>query len=95
MCTTSLWVEIIVLLYHVCSAMIEPSLRVHLYESICESANLTNCSTIIENIVLEDKIQKLAASSIIYMKLIRSIPALLIILFCGAWSDNIGRKVLV
>lgn len=81
------------MLYHVCYAMIEPSVKVHIYEALCVIGNYTDCSSLVNSVELEDQIQKSAANSLVYMKLMRSVPALLIITFCGAWSDNIGRKV--
>ena len=98
MCTRSTWVEVITLLYHICYAMIEPSIKVHIYESLCSVGNYsTDCSTLTSkdktSVMLEDAIQKYAANSLVYLKLLRSLPALLMIIFCGAWSDNIGRKV--
>ena len=90
--------EVITLLYHICYAMIEPSIKVHIYESLCSVGNYsTDCSTLTSkdktSVMLEDAIQKYAANSLVYLKLLRSLPALLMIIFCGAWSDNIGRKV--
>lgn len=97
MCTRSIWVEIITMLYHICYAMVEPSIKIHIYETLCETGNFTSdCSELNSadnTIVLEDSIQKYAANSLVLMKCMRSIPALLIIIFCGAWSDDIGRKV--
>ncbi|XP_067936744.1 proton-coupled folate transporter-like [Watersipora subatra] len=97
-CTKTFWVELITMLYHICYAMIEPSIKVHIYEALCSTGNLTiDCSTATNkdriSIALEDAVQKYAANSLVYLKLMRSLPALLIILFCGAWSDNIGRKL--
>lgn len=86
------------MLYHICYAMIEPSVKVHIYETLCSVGNYTtDCSSLVNteksSIELEDAIQKYAANSLVYLKLMRSLPALLIIMFCGAWSDDIGRKV--
>ena len=88
--------EVIVMLYHICYAMVEPSIKVHIYQTLCETGNYTSdCSALMKGdntISLEDDIQRFAANSLERM---RSIPALLIIIFCGAWSDDIGRKVSV
>lgn len=98
MCTQSSWLEIITLLYHVVYAMVEPSVKVHIYETLCSVDNVTtDCSSMANDdeysILVEDTVQKYAANSLVYMKLMRSLPAFLVIVFCGAWSDNIGRKV--
>lgn len=93
--TRSLWVEVIFLLYHICYSMVEPCIRMHIYETLCQAGNFTGCHNLTRDIELEDAVQKYAAKSILIMKLIRSLPALLIIMFCGAWSDNTGRKVRV
>ena len=91
--------EVIVMLYHICYAMVEPSIKVHIYQTLCETGNYTSdCSALMKGdntISLEDDIQRFAANSLVLMKCMRSIPALLIIIFCGAWSDDIGRKVSV
>lgn len=88
------------MLYHICYAMIEPSVKVHIYETLCSMTNIsTDCSSMAKgdeaSMMLEEAVQKNAANSLVYMKLMRSVPALLIIMFCGAWSDHIGRKVSV
>jgi len=98
MCTRSVVLEVIVLLYHICYAMVEPSIKVHIYATLCSSENISSdCRSLTysnaTSVTLEDAVQKYAAKSLVTMKLMRSIPALLIILFCGAWSDHIGRKV--
>ena len=61
--------------------------------SILDPGNFTDCKTLLENKELEDKVQEYAANQIVYLKLLRSLPSLLTILMCGAWSDSIGRKV--
>ncbi|KAL4223972.1 hypothetical protein ACF0H5_017431 [Mactra antiquata] len=42
---------------------------------------------------LEDDVQKEATNYIIYHKCISNFPALILGLFCGAWSDKYGRKL--
>jgi len=41
----------------------------------------------------EDDVQATAANYLMYYKLIVNLPALLLLLFCGAWSDRVGRKL--
>jgi len=37
--------------------------------------------------------QATSASFLMYYKLIINLPAVLLLLFCGAWSDRVGRKL--
>ena len=42
---------------------------------------------------LQDDVQKQATNYIIYHKCLSNFPALVLGLFCGAWSDKYGRKI--
>lgn len=93
LCSRSFLVEVVVLLFHVCMSLVEPAVKIHIYETLCRTLNFTSCSSLPVNAELEDAVQSAAARWVVYAKLTRYLPALVLCLFCGAWSDNIGRKV--
>ena len=41
---------------------------------------------------LENDVQSTAALYIMYYKYVEKVPALFLPMFCGAWSDRLGRK---
>ncbi len=56
-------------------------------------SNMSICGTLQEHPDIEDEIQQESAKYIMAYKILLNLPAVLLGLFCGAWSDRIGRKL--
>ncbi len=56
-------------------------------------ANISICGALQDNRDIEEEIQEDSAKYIMAYKILLNLPAVLLGLFCGAWSDRIGRKV--
>ncbi len=87
--------EIIFFLFKIGESMLDPSVRLYIYQGVCfrEFHNDTTCYRLKEFPDREDQIQNSSANYIMYYKLLLNCPAILLGLFCGAWSDKIGRKL--
>jgi len=91
--------EVVFLLFKVGEALLEPSVRLYITEGVCRqmftfhNESSTKCSHLSEYPDQEDDVQSTAASYLMYYKLIINLPAVLLLLFCGAWSDRVGRKL--
>ena len=75
--------EIIFFMFKVADALLEPSMRLYIYE-------LSGRLYYEEG---ENEQQQHAATYLMIYKILVNLPALFLGLFCGAWSDRIGRKV--
>ena len=51
------------------------------------------CSKLQDHPEIEDEIQQNSAKYIMAYKILLNLPAVILGLFCGAWSDRIGRKM--
>ena len=107
--------ELIFFLYKVGDSMLEPSVRLLIYQSVCrnhyqhhglsphldhsltpqEDADGSSCSHTLSLLSpgSEKEVQSESAAYLIYYKLLVNLPAVLLGLFCGAWSDRVGRKL--
>lgn len=90
--------EIIFFLFKIAEAMLEPSVRLYIYQSVCLDTYpmASMCFTQIkdeDDSERERFIQESSASYIIAYKVLINLPAIVLGLFCGAWSDKIGRKL--
>jgi len=91
--------EIVFFLFKIGEALLEPSVRLYLTEGVCRqmlafhNESWRKCSHLSEYPDQEDEVQSTAASYLMYYKLIINLPAVLLLLFCGAWSDRVGRKL--
>lgn len=87
--------ESIFFLFKIGEALLEPSVRLFIYQSVCtqEYPNDTSCNHLHQYPDREDHVQRVAAEYFMYYKLILNLPAIFVGLFCGAWSDRIGRKM--
>ncbi len=54
---------------------------------------MTVCSRLQDHPRIEDQVQEDSAKYIMAYKILLNLPAVLLGLFCGAWSDRIGRKM--
>ena len=91
--------EVVFFLFKIGEALLEPSVRLYITEAVCRqmlafhNASWTRCAHLSEYPDQEDNVQSTAANYLMYYKLIINLPALLLLLFCGAWSDHVGRKL--
>jgi len=87
--------EIVFFLFKIGESMLEPSIRLYLYQGVCMSM-YSNDSTCYNLTLLpdhEDNVQRAAANYMIAYKVLMNFPAIVLGFFCGAWSDIVGRKV--
>ena len=88
-------IEIIFFLFKVGDAMLDPAARLFIYQGVClqHFPNGSTCANLEFYPKEEDFVQKRSASYIMYFKLLLNLPAVFLGLFCGAWSDRVGRKL--
>ncbi len=86
--------EILFFLFKISEAMLEPSIRLFIYETVClQDHDPSTCAKLNAHPEEEALVQTRAASLIMYYKMLINLPAILLVLFCGAWSDRCGRKL--
>lgn len=87
--------EVVFFLFKVGESMLEPSVRLYLYQGVClqHYANDSSCSNLSSYPDREDRVQVAAANYIVLYKFLMNFPAIVLGFFCGAWSDVIGRKI--
>ncbi|ELU16853.1 hypothetical protein CAPTEDRAFT_195622 [Capitella teleta] len=90
--------EIVFFFFKIGESMLEPSMRLLIYQAVCyidHPNNTSRCSDVdLENTEeTENDLQKSAARYILIYKMILNLPSVFLGLFCGAWSDRIGRKL--
>jgi PCFT/HCP family folate transporter-like MFS transporter 1/3 len=76
--------------------MLDAVLRPNIPQIVCFNMfpdRLDMCRQLENTPDLEDDVQKQATNYIIYHKCLSNFPALILGLFCGAWSDKYGRKL--
>lgn len=89
-------IDIIFLLYNVGDSMLDAVLRPNIPQIVCFNMfpdRIDMCRNLETTPDLEDDVQKEATNYIIYHKCLSNFPALILGLFCGAWSDKYGRKL--
>ena len=101
--------EITYFVYKIALSILEPTVRLLIYRSVCidvAEIYLSSNSTI-DNITdsspcraslapypdLEDMVQSQAADYMIISKILMNVPAILLGFFCGGWSDIVGRRM--
>ena len=87
--------DVILLVFRISESMLEPSVVMYMYHSIClrEYHNdMAVCRDLKEHPHEEDHVQELASSYIVAYRLLWNFPALFLALFCGAWTDRVGRR---
>jgi len=86
--------EAIFFLFKIGEAMLDPVVRLYIYHSTCQELyGLETCRKLDEHEDIELAVQNSVASSIMYYKVLLNLPAILLGLFCGSWSDKVGRKL--
>ncbi|XP_067649602.1 lysosomal proton-coupled steroid conjugate and bile acid symporter SLC46A3-like [Haliotis asinina] len=88
--------ETIFFMYKTGESMLDATIGPYILQAVCRDMfrlNTTVCTEIGLFHQHEDKIQNKAASFLIYYRMLVNVPALVLGLFCGAWSDEYGRKI--
>ena len=87
--------EVIFFLFKIGEAMLDPVVRLYIYQCTCIDIYPTGdtCYALPDYPEVEHEVQKRAAIYIMTYKVLVNLPAILLGLFCGAWSDKIGRKL--
>lgn len=89
-------IDIIFLLYNIGDALLDAILRPNIPQIVCFSLYPefdTKCRHIEQHADIEDQVQTHATTYLILHKLLTNCPALVLGMFCGAWSDKYGRKL--
>ncbi|CAH1795671.1 unnamed protein product [Owenia fusiformis] len=79
-------------------SMLEPTARLFIYETTCkqgftDTVNKTVCGHLKEFPEYENMVQELSAEYLMAYKVLLNVPVIILSLFCGAWSDKVGRKL--
>ena len=93
---TSVSPEIVFFLFKVGEAMLEPTIRLYIYESSCIEQlgdNSSSCSHLSRFASYETTVQVDAARNLLLYRILLNAPAIALILFYGDWSDKVGRKL--
>ena len=87
--------EMIFFIFKVAESMLEPSTRLYIYEAVClqEVDSRHRCKYLEQYPEYEHLVQSTAAKYLMFYKILLNIPAVLLVLLCGAWSDKSGRKL--
>ncbi len=87
--------DVILLVFRISESMLEPSVVMYMYHSIClreYNNDVGLCTDLKEHPDQEDHVQELASSYIVAYRVLWNFPALFLALFCGAWTDRVGRR---
>ncbi len=89
--------ELLFFLAKCADAMLDPAIRLYIYKTLCitDYGYRVNCNDPAITLKPEQEaaIQSLAAYYISMYKLSVNLPSAALGLFCGAWSDKVGRKL--
>ena len=87
--------EVIFFLFKIGESMLEPSVRLYIYQGVCLANYSTDdsCYNLSAYPDREAAVQRQAADYLIVYKFLINFPAIVLGFFCGAWSDTIGRKI--
>lgn len=79
--------------------MMDATIRPYLIRAVCHkflkdinNKNETICSSLDEHPELEDDIQKQSGHYLMYYRILLNVPAIVLSMFCGSYSDKYGRK---
>lgn len=76
--------------------MLDATLRPYIAELVCKRLyprNHSLCNSLSQFPTAENEVQAMAATYIMGYRILVNLPAILLGLFCGAWSDRFGRKL--
>ena len=89
-------IDIVFFIYNIGDSMLDAVLRPNIPQIVCFNMfpnTIDRCYMLEKFPDIEDGVQKQATSYIVYYKVLSNLPALVLGLFCGAWSDRYGRKL--
>lgn len=89
--------DIILLVFRTSETMLEPSVVMYIYHGICRQMypNDDSCVDLSEYPDRQDEVQEVSAHYITWYRFLWNLPALGLTLFCGSWSDKVGRKLVL
>ena len=89
--------DIILLFFRTSEAMLEPSVIMYIYHGICSAMYPHDQSCVDLGLYPErqDEVQMKSARYITWYRFLWNLPALGLTLFCGSWSDRVGRKLVL
>lgn len=88
--------EIIFFLYKTGESMLDTTTRPYIVKVVCHTkfgGNDSVCGELDKYPEIEDDVQAEAGLYLMYYRILVNLPAIVLGLFCGAWSDKYGRKV--
>ena len=89
--------DVILLMFRMGESMLEPSVVLYIYHSVCLREFGSNAEGTCHNLgrypEKEDQVQVIAAQYILWYRVLWNLPAIVLALFCGSWSDYVGRKM--
>ncbi|ESO06645.1 hypothetical protein HELRODRAFT_160835 [Helobdella robusta] len=93
--------EIIFFIFKIGESILEPAMRLYIYNQLClrllpEAGVAENgdvCGEASSRPDIEDKLQKETAVYLTLYRIILNFPAIILCLFCGSWSDRVGRRL--
>ncbi|KAK3609770.1 hypothetical protein CHS0354_022629, partial [Potamilus streckersoni] len=89
-------IDVIFFIYNIGDAMLDACLRPNIPQIVCFNMypeEIEMCKDLLNHPDIEDDVQKVSTTYIIYYKVLSNAPALILGFFCGAWSDKYGRKL--
>ena len=89
-------IDIVFFIYNIGDSMLDAVLRPNIPQIVCFNMfpeTIDRCYNLENYPDIEDDVQKQATTYIVYYKVLSNLPALVLGLFCGAWSDKYGRKL--
>ncbi|KAL3856401.1 hypothetical protein ACJMK2_011166 [Sinanodonta woodiana] len=96
MCLYGWQIDLIFFIYNIGDSMLDACLRPNMPQIVCFNMypdKIEMCKNLLNHPDIEDDVQKVSTTYIIYYKVLSNAPALILGFFCGAWSDKYGRKL--
>ena len=89
--------DFILLVFRTSETMLEPSVVLYIYHGICRQLypNDDSCVDLSNYPDRQDNVQEVSAHYITWYRFLWNLPALGLTLFCGSWSDKVGRKLVL
>ncbi|XP_041348395.1 proton-coupled folate transporter-like [Gigantopelta aegis] len=88
--------EMVLFLSKTGESMLDAIIRPYIVQAVCRdmsSGNTLMCTSTNDVYSVQDDVQSTAARYIMYYRILMTVPAVLLALLCGAWSDRNGRKI--
>ncbi len=87
--------EVLFLIFRTAEAILEPSIVMYIYQATCTDElhhSEAVCNNLKQNPEIENRVQEISGHIITWFRFFWDFPGLLVLPFCGAWIDQIGRK---